>query len=85
MQHYAFLSSNGVHIEKLIFDFESFKKRKVCIPDCLEEQIAIAKLLQSAEDEIQFLKTKMEKLKDQKKGLMQILLTGRKRLTVKTK
>jgi type I restriction enzyme, S subunit len=47
-----------------------------------EEQIAIAKVLQAADKEIQLLKAKSEKLREQKKGLMQVLLTGRKRLIV---
>jgi len=47
------------------------------------EQTAIANVLQIADKEIQLLKTKVEKLKEQKKGLMQVLLTGKKRLTVK--
>lgn len=48
----------------------------------LEEQIAIAQVLQTADKEIQLLKTKAEKLKEQKKGMMQVLLTGKKRLKV---
>jgi len=46
----------------------------------LSEQTAIAQVLQTADKEIQLLKAKAEKLKKQKKGLMQILLTGKKRL-----
>ena len=46
----------------------------------IEEQIAIAQVLQAADKEIQLLKTKTEKLKEQKKWLMQVLLTGKKRL-----
>jgi len=45
-----------------------------------EEQTAIAYVLQAADIEIQFLKTKTEKLRDQKKGMMQQLLTGIVRL-----
>jgi type I restriction enzyme S subunit len=45
-----------------------------------EEQTAIAAVLQAADKEIQLLKAKAEQLKEQKKGLMQILLTGKKRL-----
>jgi type I restriction enzyme S subunit len=37
-------------------------------------------VLQAADKEIQLLKTKTEKLREKKKGLMQILLTGKKRL-----
>jgi type I restriction enzyme S subunit len=48
----------------------------------LEEQTAIAQVLQAADKEISLLKAKAEKLKAQKKGLMQVLLTGKKRLTI---
>jgi type I restriction enzyme S subunit len=50
------------------------------IHNSLKEQTAISQVLQSADTEIQLLKNKMEKLREQKKGLMQILLTGKKRL-----
>jgi len=46
------------------------------------EQIAIAQVLQAADKEIQLLKTKTEKLREQKKGMMQVLLSGKKRLKV---
>ena len=47
-----------------------------------EEQTAIARVLQVADNETALLKTKLEKLREQKKGLMQVLLTGKKRLKV---
>jgi type I restriction enzyme S subunit len=50
------------------------------IHNSLKEQNAIAQVLQTADKEIQLLKTKTDKLKEQKKGLMQVLLTGKKRL-----
>jgi len=53
------------------------------IHNSLKEQTAIAKVLQAADKEIQLLKTKCDKLKEQKKGLMQVLLTGKKRLIIK--
>lgn len=46
----------------------------------LEEQTAIAEVLQTADKEINLLKTKATKLREQKKGLMQQLLTGKVRL-----
>ena len=58
-----------------------FFSLKVTIPS-FEEQAAIAQVLQAADKEIQLLKTKCDKLKEQKKGLMQQLLTGKKRLTI---
>jgi len=48
----------------------------------LDEQTAIAKVLQTADKEIQQLKAKTEKLREQKKGLMQMLLTGKRRLNL---
>ncbi len=48
----------------------------------LQEQTAIAQVLQAADKEISLLKAKVEKLREQKKGLMQVLLTGKKRLNV---
>jgi type I restriction enzyme S subunit len=45
-----------------------------------EEQTAIAQILQAVDKELSLLKAKTEKLKEQKKGMMQVLLTGKKRL-----
>jgi type I restriction enzyme S subunit len=53
------------------------------IPESTKEQTAIAQVLQAADKEIQLLKDKTIKLKEKKKGLMQQLLTGKKRLKVK--
>lgn len=47
-----------------------------------EEQTAIAQVLQTADKEIQLLKVKTDKLREQKKGMMQVLLTGKKRLKI---
>jgi type I restriction enzyme S subunit len=46
----------------------------------LEEQTAIAQILQASDKELTLLKTKTDMLKEQKKGMMQVLLTGKKRL-----
>lgn len=59
--------------------WDAFSIIKVHIPG-LEEQNAIAQVLQAVDKEIQLLKSKTEKLKEQKKWLMQVLLTGKKRL-----
>ena len=80
LTHYAYIDSLGVHIEKSIFSFHQFKKRKIKIPPSVEEQTAIAQVLQAADKEIKLLKAKADKLREQKKGLMQMLLTGKKRL-----
>lgn len=59
-----------------------FFSLKVTVPS-YEEQTAIAQVLQAADKEISLLKAKAEKLREQKKGLMQVLLTGKVRLKIK--
>ncbi len=81
--HQTYISSYGVHIEKMTFDFETFLSLEIKLPS-IDEQASIAKVLQAADKEIQLLKAKADKLKDQKKGLMQVLLTGKKRLKITT-
>lgn len=71
-------SPGGAGRNKTLGQFE-FLNLQIPVPS-LSLQIEIAQILQSADTEIQLLKTKMEKLKEQKKGLMQVLLTGKKRL-----
>ena len=61
--------------------WDAFSIIKIHLPS-KAEQTAIAQVLQAADKEIQLLKTKTEKLREKKKGLMQILLTGKKRLTI---
>jgi len=61
--------------------WEAFSRIKVHLPS-LEEQTAIAQVLKVTDKEIGQLKTKLDKLKEQKKGLMQVLLTGKKRLII---
>jgi type I restriction enzyme S subunit len=61
--------------------FDGLCGMKFFIPS-IEEQTAIAEVLQTAEKEIELRKAKAEKLKEQKKGLMQQLLTGRVRLKI---
>lgn len=63
--------------------WDAFSIIKVQIPS-YEEQSAIAKVLQIADKEIKLLKAKTEKLREQKKWLMQVLLTGKKRLKMNT-
>jgi type I restriction enzyme S subunit len=53
---------------------------KIVIPNC-GEQIAITNILSTADEELQKEKGKLDVLKLQKKGLMQQLLTGKKRVT----
>lgn len=59
--------------------YKDYSKEKVFIPS-MDEQNAIAEVLSNADREIELLESKLETFKVQKKGLMQVLLTGEKRL-----
>lgn len=60
----------------------SLNKYKVLVPSDISEQHAIADILSTADDEINLLNQKLESTKEQKKGLMQQLLTGQIRVKV---
>ncbi|NCG68966.1 hypothetical protein GWJ21_13820 [Bacillus coagulans] len=79
MQRYFYLSSDGVHIEKLLFKLEDWLQRKVCIPE-VKEQKKIAKIISTWDKAIELKEKLIEQKKKQKKGLMQKLLTGEVRL-----
>jgi len=59
--------------------WDAFSIIKIHIPS-YEEQTAITQVLQAADKEILLLKTKTDKLREQKKGMMQLLLTGKVRI-----
>jgi type I restriction enzyme, S subunit len=82
LQRYARSACNGVHIEKLIFDFEDFSKEYILVPPSVEEQRRIAAVLTACNQEIELLTRQLAALKRQKQGLMQQLMTGRVRVKV---
>jgi len=55
--------------------FDSLSEMKLFIPS-IQEQKSIAEILSTADKEIDLLEKELEKIKEQKKGLMQLLLTG---------
>ncbi|SFN34390.1 type I restriction enzyme, S subunit [Chitinophaga sp. YR627] len=77
--HQTYISSFGVHIEKMTFDFEAFLTLNMALPS-LEEQTAISTILSTSEKEIKTHDRRLAYLQQQKKGLMQILLTGKVRV-----
>lgn len=81
MIHDFWRYSQGIVDDTLNLKFNNFEIIKVLIPD-KETQTKIAKLLKSYDKEIQLLNSKLEKLKEQKKGLMQKLLTGQIRVKI---
>lgn len=82
MLRLARISSTGVHIEKLIFDPEVFLREQIRIPADTKEQAAIAAVLDAADTELRLLRQQREALDQQKRGLMQQLLTGRRRVKI---
>ncbi|MEZ8295028.1 restriction endonuclease subunit S [Vibrio splendidus] len=61
--------------------FKNLKELKLNLP-CLAEQQKIASVLISADKEIEALKAKLDHFKQEKKALMQQLLTGKRRVNV---
>lgn len=59
--------------------YNLFSTIKILLPS-LEEQQAISEVLLTADRELELLRAKLDRLRDEKRGLMQVLLTGRKRL-----
>ncbi|MBK8855713.1 MAG: restriction endonuclease subunit S [Saprospiraceae bacterium] len=73
------LSMFAIGTSQLVLTINELKKAKFKFPE-QKEQTAISQVLQVADKEISLLKNKVDKLREQKKGLMQVLLTGKKRL-----
>jgi len=82
MYHKIYRSCYGVHIEKMTFNMKLYFQEKLLIPPSVKEQQKIALVLNAADKEIELLNNKLEALKNQKKGLMQKLLTGKTRVNV---
>jgi len=85
---YQFLKFNELQIMKLrvgsgLPNVQKGDVENFCVKHpSFEEQTAIAQVLQAADKEISLLKAKAEKLREQKRGLMQVLLTGKVRLKI---
>jgi len=82
MLRLARVASTGVHVEKLIFDPDVFLREQIRIPGDIKEQAAIAAILDTADAELRLLSDKRTALDQQKRGLMQQLLTGKVRVAV---
>jgi type I restriction enzyme S subunit len=81
MLRLARVASTGVHIEKLIFDPAVFLREQIRLPTDIQEQAAIAAVLDTADAELRLLRQLRIALDQQKRGLMQQLLTGRIRVS----
>jgi type I restriction enzyme S subunit len=78
----TYVASNGVVIEKLIFDPKDFLKFSIKIPSTIEEQKRIVELLEACDREIGLHRRQLAAIREQKRGLMQKLLTGEVRVKV---
>ncbi len=78
-QQVCFHSSIGVHIEKMIFKLETWFKWSFNIPP-LAEQKKIAQILSTWDQAILATEKLLKNSQQQKKALIQQLLTGKKRL-----
>lgn len=72
---YNINSEQGASVVRKNLDLKSLLKTTVKIPD-IKEQIAISKIMKTAEREIELLENKLELIKQEKKAMMQLLLTG---------
>ena len=73
--------SQGLVSDTLNLKYENFKGIQCSIPVDVKEQKAIAEVISAMEQEIEKHKNILIQIKQQKKGLMQLLLTGKVRVT----
>ncbi|UOQ49622.1 restriction endonuclease subunit S [Gracilibacillus caseinilyticus] len=78
---YKMNSEQGASIVRRNLDLKGLLNTYVKIP-AIKEQKEIANILLSSDKEINFLEKEIEELNKQKKGLMQLLLTGQIRVKV---
>lgn len=72
--------SQGLVNDTLNLKYENLKGIKITIPQNINEQIRIAEVLSCIDNEINILQKNVEVLSEQKKGIMQLLLTGKVRV-----
>ena len=81
-RHQTYLSSYGVHIEKMTFSLPLFLKEEISIPPSRSEMAEIANLLDESDQEIALLERQRSLLAMEKRALMQQLLTGKRRVNL---
>jgi type I restriction enzyme S subunit len=80
-ERYKFISQ-GTNVRRRKAPDKAFLETKVLVPESIEEQRRIADVLDVITKEIGLLEKQLEALRQQKKGLMQKLLTGQVRVRV---
>jgi len=79
--HLFFRYSQGLVSDTLNLKYNNFAKIQVSVPE-KREQKAIIKIFRKLDDEIDLLKKILDSIREQKKGLMQQLLTGKVRVKI---
>lgn len=79
--HVFYRHSQGLVSDTWNLKYSNFAKIKWSIPD-VEEQKAIAAVLANADREIEIMQLQLDALKQEKKALMQQLLTGKRRVNI---
>jgi type I restriction enzyme S subunit len=74
--------TEGTLIERMAVKLDAFLLIEILLPESLNEQRKIGRLLRAAREEIDLLKKKLDAYRQQKHGLMQKLLTGQWRVKV---
>lgn len=82
--HKFFRNSQGLVDDTLNCKYKDFSIVKIKVPG-FDEQVAIAQALTQLSEEIKLQEKRLELLQEQKKGLMQKLLTGEMRVSLKRK
>lgn len=82
MYRKAYLSSYGVHIEKMTFNLDWFLAELIYLPQEVPEQEEIANLLDDAEAVCRNLVEQIVQIAKEKNALMHQLLTGKTRVAV---
>ena len=77
--------SQGLVDDTLNLKFPNFSVIEVVVPDSISEQQQIATILDTADQELTLLRRQREALDQQKRGLMQRLLTGKVRVPLSEK
>ncbi|MDN3689657.1 restriction endonuclease subunit S [Cyclobacterium jeungdonense] len=80
--HKFFRKSQGLVSDTLNCKFKDFKIVRVLTPPSIGEQKAIVSVLNEADKEVRRYQQQLDTLKEQKKGLIQKLLTGEIRVSV---
>jgi type I restriction enzyme, S subunit len=81
MIHTFWRHSQGLVDDTLNCKYDNFQKIKINLPS-FTEQKKIAQILRGSEEEIALQKKRLSVLQEQKRGLMQVLLTGKVRVRI---